>query len=135
MSNRKKVRPKCKHCHKECARPEGVYCTNACQRMFEWEQRKSAALKIGCFANASNAKRYLLEVYETTCLICGLKEWQDKPMPVTIDHINGNYKDHRIINVRLVCPNCDAQTDTYKGRSRGNGRHTRRERYQKGLRY
>ena len=131
----KKPRAKCRRCGKECARPKGIYCTSACQRAFEWEQRKNAALKCGRFVTWKNAKRYLLETHGTTCLVCGLTEWNGQPMPVTIDHINGDYSDHSIINVRLICPNCDAQTDTYKGRNMGNGRHSRRERYQKGLSY
>lgn len=135
MSNPKKPRAKCKRCNQECARPKGVYCTNACQRLFEWEQRKNAALQSGCFINVYNAKRYLLEIYGTTCNICGLMEWNNQSMPVIIDHVNGNYQDHRIENIRLICPNCDAQTDTYKGKNKGKGRHSRRKRYQEGLSY
>lgn len=131
--NPKKPRPKCRNCGQECARPESIYCNRKCQQILMWEQRKTAALKSGCFVTWKNAKRYLLEVYGTTCLVCGLKEWNGEQMPVTIDHMNGNYQDHRIINVRLICPNCDAQTATYKGKNKGKGRHSRRERYRKGL--
>jgi len=131
----RKTRRKCRGCGKECARPQNIYCSNACHQKFIWEQRKAAALKTGKFQTWKHAMRYLLEIHGTICSICGLKDWNNQPMPVTIDHINGDYADHSILNVRLVCPNCDAQTDTYKGRNRGNGRHSRRERYQKGLSY
>ncbi|KKN98894.1 hypothetical protein LCGC14_0141350 [marine sediment metagenome] len=89
----------------------------------------------GCFLTSLAAKRYLLRIYGNTCSVCGLSEWNNKPMSICIDHIDGNYQNHSIANVRLICPNCDAQTDTYKGRNRGNGRHARMERYHKGLSY
>ena len=48
------------------------------------------------------------------CAICGLgPEWNNKPLTLTLDHINGVNNDNRIENLRFVCPNCDTQTDTY----------------------
>ncbi len=135
VHNPRKLRTDCIGCGKKCAKPEGVYCTNKCQRGYEWEQRKTKALCSGRFESVYNAKRYLLEIHGTKCSVCGLSEWNEKPMPITIDHINGHYDDHRICNVRLICPNCDAQSDTYKGRNRGNGRHLRRKRYNDGKSY
>lgn len=51
------------------------------------------------------------------CSICGLlPTWADKPLILVLDHINGIYDDNRIQNLRLVCPNCHSQTDTFAGR-------------------
>ena len=111
------------------------YCSVGCQHLYIWEQLKKKALRAGCFPTWKNAKRYLLEKFGRTCSICSLSEWNKKPMPISIDHINGHYDDHRVCNVRLICPNCDAQSDTYKGRNRGNGRHVRRNRYNNGKSY
>jgi hypothetical protein len=53
------------------------------------------------------------------CAICGLgPEWQGKPLTLQLDHINGKNNDHRIENLRILCPNCHTQTDTYAGKSR-----------------
>jgi len=55
--------------------------------------------------------------WEHICKICNLKEWNSKPIPLEIDHINGIHNDNRIENLQFICPNCHAQTDTYKGKN------------------
>lgn len=53
------------------------------------------------------------------CAICNLgPEWQGKPMPLILDHINGKNNDNRLENLRFVCSNCDSQLPTYKSRNR-----------------
>jgi hypothetical protein len=52
------------------------------------------------------------------CECCGIIEWQGKPTPLELDHINGINYDNRLENLRLLCPNCHAQTDTYRGRNK-----------------
>ena len=49
---------------------------------------------------------------------CGLTEWKGKPISLQLDHINGNNFDHRIENLRLLCPNCHSQTDTFAGKNK-----------------
>jgi hypothetical protein len=50
---------------------------------------------------------------EKKCEGCGITEWQGKPAPLELDHINGVKRDNRIDNLRILCPNCHAQTLTY----------------------
>lgn len=64
-------------------------------------------------------KRLIAEGYkEHVCESCGLKEWNDEDIPLELDHINGVNTDNRLNNLRLICPNCHAQTDTYRGKNK-----------------
>lgn len=55
---------------------------------------------------------------DNKCSECGLAGiWNNKPINLQIDHINGISNDNRIENLRLICPNCHSQTETYSGRN------------------
>ena len=51
------------------------------------------------------------------CFECGIDEWRGESLSLHLDHINGNPDDHRLENLRWLCPNCHSQTDDYCGRS------------------
>jgi hypothetical protein len=52
------------------------------------------------------------------CIICKQQPiWLGKPLTLTLDHINGDHYDNRIENLRILCPHCHSQTDTYTGRN------------------
>ena len=52
------------------------------------------------------------------CEICGVSEWNNKPLKMTLDHIDGNPHNHELKNLRMICPNCDSQSDTYCGKNK-----------------
>lgn len=57
-------------------------------------------------------------VKEDKCEVCGITEWQGVPITMQLDHIDGNSHNHLYDNLRLVCPNCHAQTDTWCGKNK-----------------
>lgn len=66
------------------------------------------------FQTKKRLKKY--KVYQCEeCNIVG--EWNNKPLVLQLDHINGNPRDNRIENLRFLCPNCHTQTPTYAGKS------------------
>ncbi|MFD8952579.1 HNH endonuclease [Streptomyces xanthophaeus] len=57
------------------------------------------------------------------CRMCGIEAvWQGRPLPLEVDHIDGDWRNNRPENLRLVCPNCHSTTDTYRGRAKGGRR-------------
>jgi hypothetical protein len=75
--------------------------------------------------NRGNLKRRLLRegLKEPRCELCGIAEWQGKPLSLALHHINGDGRDNRLENLQLLCPNCHSQTENFAGRNivRTNG--------------
>ena len=64
-------------------------------------------------------KKRLIEegVKQDICEICGQEPiWQGQPLALQLDHINGNHYDNRLENLRIVCPNCHTQTETFSNK-------------------
>lgn len=54
------------------------------------------------------------------CAWCGIAEWRGSALVLHLDHINGINNDNRLVNLRLLCPNCHSQTETYGRKRRSN---------------
>ena len=70
----------------------------------------------------SHLKNRLLKngLLKNTCSVCELSEiWNGKPITMILDHVNGVRNDHRIENLRMVCPNCNSQLPTFSRGSSG----------------
>lgn len=56
---------------------------------------------------------------EYKCECCNRTEWLGKPIKLELHHINGVKDDLRIENLQILCPNCHAYTDNYRGKNIG----------------
>lgn len=71
------------------------------------------------YTNIARLKIRLIEekLLEYKCDICNISNWQNKQLSLQLDHINGISNDHRLENLRFLCPNCHSQTETFAGRN------------------
>lgn len=69
----------------------------------------------------STIRKYIVEERGETCEWCGISEWRGEKISLELDHIDGNNKNNSRENLRLLCPNCHSQTDTWRGRGINKG--------------
>jgi hypothetical protein len=80
------------------------------------------------YRSTSTLKARLLKagLLVNRCAECALPPlWQGKPLVLTLDHVNGDHSDHRLENLRLLCPNCNSQQPTFAGRNKRRSRVAR----------
>jgi hypothetical protein len=79
-------------------------------------------LAVGRLVPTSYLRKRLIaeEFRDPRCGVCGRYNWNGKPIPLELDHVNGRRDDNQLTNLRLLCPNCHAQTSTYRGRNIGS---------------
>jgi 5-methylcytosine-specific restriction endonuclease McrA len=75
----------------------------------------------GCYYTTSRLSKRLVKegLLKYECSICGIYDWQHSKLVLHLDHINGCNTDNRIDNLRLLCPNCHSQTETYCAKNKG----------------
>ena len=85
----------------------------------------------GCKTSTTirNAIRtYILNKQSCMCAICGIKnEWFGKQLNFILDHIDGDASNNFESNLRLICPNCDSQLDTFKSKNKKSARSHRKQ--------
>lgn len=81
--------------------------------------------------NLSIVKETLIHMRGHQCERCKETVWMGEPIPLVLDHINGRSSESTLTNLRLICANCDRQTDTYGSKNKNSDRRVRKEYYKK----
>ena len=114
----------CKNCGTESKwshQKTNIYCSKQCSSEGMLKETKQKFLS-GLISNRKTLYRVLCEVNGNKCSCCGISEWNSKPLVLQVDHKDGNASNNMPDNLRLMCPNCHSQTETFGGANKGNGR-------------
>lgn len=81
------------------------------------------------YSSSNHLKKRLIKegIKKYQCEICNNINWNNAPIPLELEHCNGNNTDNRIENLKLLCPNCHAQTPNYRGKNKLSNLNERRE--------
>ena len=122
----------CKNCgleHRKSNNGKNKYCNNICQHEFYWKE-KIKEIENGNIYKPERLKKFLKEKHGNQCSECNLpNEWNGQPLVLQLDHIDGNSDNNLPNNLRLLCPNCHSQTETYTGKGGIKYKNTKRNRY------
>jgi len=80
-------------------------------------------IKDGPYISSFKLKNKLLkeELKEEICECCGLgTNWNNAPISLQLDHVDGDTANNELSNLRIICPNCHSQTETYAGKNKTN---------------
>ena len=86
-----------------------------------WNKGKILANPIFEYDGIGNHKRFLINERGHKCEICGIFAWLGRKIVLELDHIDGDNRNNIRTNLRLLCPNCHSQTDTWRGRNINSG--------------
>ena len=119
----------CPNCGKE-SRRRGKCCSLKCsndlkraEKVKLWLEGKHNGMR-GTTQTATFIKQYLRDTRGDKCEKCGWDEVNPytNKVPIELEHKDGDFKNNKIENLELLCPNCHSLTNTYRALNMGNGR-------------
>ena len=131
VSHNNKVKPKrikrvkcCLFCDKEYPYRlrNRKFCSKQCHYEYKIEKIETSGSFASSWNNNKSIREYLIKKHGNNCFVCSQSgdNWNGKQLTLIVDHIDGKADNWSVSNIRLVCPNCDSQLPTFKGRNIGN---------------
>ena len=92
-------------------------------------------LSLEALKSDKSRRKWLIEARGCQCEECGLVEWRGKPLALELHHLDGDTDNNSADNLKLLCPNCHSQTETFRRKNvlkDGKRQEIRRRRYAEG---
>jgi hypothetical protein len=128
-----------KYCSDECAGNARVSASIRVQQegynkyIADWKSGKVSGAR-GEGVVSWHIRRFLFEKFDSKCCECGWSKINPTTgkIPLEIEHIDGDWNNHKEVNLKLLCPNCHSLTPTYRSLNKGRGRKVRLSKLQNG---
>jgi hypothetical protein len=105
-----KIVKSCPNCGGRVLREDCRFCSRSCRMQYK--------INNGIKLDPKTIRRYYLKLRGLICEECKNTHWNGLLIPLDIHHIDGNPRNNRPENIRVLCPNCHTQTDNYKSKNR-----------------
>ena len=105
-------------------RSSNKFCSIECSKL-NIKRKFKERFDLGLLKERSTIKKYIIKRDSYKCSECDISEWNNKPICLELDHIDGNPDNNMPENFRLLCPNCHSQTESYGAKNKGYGRKSR----------
>lgn len=131
------VEKKCLNCDTILKDSRRNCCSHKCDKEYKEKLRFEKIENGDTTLHHKQYKKYLIHVHGEKCMKCGWNEVNPTSgkVPIELEHIDGDSTNNSLDNLELLCPNCHSLTPTYKALNKGNGRHSRMDRYHEGKSY
>ena len=117
----------CLFCGKQCLSKKSMFCSHTCCSKYAWDIEKTEIEQEQKVIAKRDERRYLLEKKGNICDVCKNSIWMDKPIALSVHHIDGDSRNSSLSNLSLLCWNCHAQTPTFMSKNRKIGRRQLRK--------
>ena len=107
----------CRRCNKKLSRRN----TDICFKCFNIEKMEER-IKNGGYIKSSALRKYYIAIRGHKCEECKNTLWNGNLIPLNAHHIDGDTYNNKPENIKILCPNCHAQTPNYCSKNRGNGK-------------
>jgi len=118
----------CKYCGTEAKwgySKTNQFCSNKCQGAHQFNEQTLPKFLTGKLTERPTIRKCLAHIHTYKCSVCGISNYNNMPITLQVDHIDGDPSNNIPSNLRLICPNCHSQTDTFSGANKGSGRKAR----------
>ena len=102
------------------------YCDNTCQAEHQLTETTLPRFLLGELSNRRTLHRVMKHLHGYRCVLCDNDgSHRGRDLALQLDHIDGDAGNNMPDNLRLLCPNCHSQTDTFVAKNKGKGRQAR----------